>query len=230
MDSQLQFSLLSESIIRTLAYYDLFDYPLSASEIFYRLPTNHTSLHAVETELPLLERQAIVFRFGKYYSLQNNTALEHRRVNGNQLAEKFMRIAEEKAKLIARFPFVLSVMVSGSLSKGYADEQSDIDFFIITQPERLWIARMLLVLYKRIFLMNSHKYFCVNYFIDSSHLEIGEKNIFTATELTTLVPLSGVRYYRELINHNPWISQYFQFQTGFSARQRNSGKGVKKKT
>jgi len=209
MDSQLQLSQLAESIIRTLAYYDLFDYPLSATEIFCKLPTNHTSLRAVESELPMLEQQSIVFRFGKYYSLQNNQALEHRRVQGNQLAEKLMRIAMAKAKLIARFPFVLSVMVSGSLSKGYADEQSDIDFFIITQPGRLWIARMLLVLYKRIFLMNSHKYFCVNYFIDSAHLEIGEKNIFTATELATLIPLSGARYHQQLIEQNPWIEQYF---------------------
>src|SRR5690606_3777846 len=102
---------------------------------------------------------------------------------GNLMANKFSDIARKKAKLISQFPFVRGVMASGSLSKGYADEKSDIDFFIITIPNRLWIARTLLVLYKRIFLLNSHKFFCVNYFVDEKHLGIEEKNLFTATEL-----------------------------------------------
>ena len=81
--------------------------------------------------------------------------------------------------------------ISGSLSKGYYDDDGDIDFFIITSPKRLWIARTFLILYKKIFLLNSRKYFCVNYFISSNALEIEEKNIFTATELTTLLPMFG---------------------------------------
>ena len=230
MDNQLQLSPLSESIIQTLAYYDLFDYPLTATEIFSKLPTNHISLNDLESELPQLVNQSILFRFGMYYSLQNNIGLENRRVNGNILAKKFMKIAAAKANLIAGFPFIRSVMISGSLSKGYADEQSDIDFFIITQPERLWIARMLLVMYKRIFLLNSHKYFCINYFVDSAHLEISEKNIFTATELATLIPLNGSRYHRELLLHNRWIEHNFpNFKPEFTS-EKESHDGILKKT
>lgn len=88
------------------------------------------------------------------------------------------------------------------------DDKSDIDFFIITTPNRLWIARTLLVLYKRLFLFNSHKYFCVNYFIDSEHLEIEEKNIFTATELATLIPLCGEKFHRPLLERNHWLKSF----------------------
>jgi hypothetical protein len=103
---------------------------------------------------------------------------------------------------------VRSVMASGSLSKNYMDEKSDLDFFVITAPGRLWIARMFLILYKRIFLLNSHKHFCVNYFVDENHLEIEEKNIFTATELATLIPLAGKSYYPLLFQKNKWISEF----------------------
>ena len=99
-------------------------------------------------------------------------------------------------------------MVSGSLSKGHADPTSDIDFFIVTKPGRLWIARTLLVMYKRIWLLNSHKYFCVNYFVDSEHLDINEQNIYTAIELATLIPLYGHRCYLALIEKNDWIRTY----------------------
>jgi hypothetical protein len=71
------------------------------------------------------------------------------------------------------------------------------------------IARTLLVFYKRIFLFNSHKYFCVNYFVDSDHLVIEEKNLFTATELATLIPLSGASLYLKLQQANAWVTHMF---------------------
>lgn len=114
-----------------------------------------------------------------------------------------------RAKLISSFPFVRAVMISGSLSKGYMDEKSDFDFFIVTEKERLWIARTLLVMYKRIFLFNSHKYFCVNYFVDSAHLEIEEKNLFTATELATLIPIVDEGHYPALMSTNTWLASFF---------------------
>ena len=89
------------------------------------------------------------------------------------------------------------------------DAQSDLDFFIITEPKRLWIARTLLVMYKRLFLFNSHKHFCVNYFIDSAHLELEEKNLFTATELATAIPLYGTTYYNLLHRDNNWVRTAF---------------------
>ena len=89
------------------------------------------------------------------------------------------------------------------------DEKSDLDFFIITAPKRLWIARTLLVMYKRFFLFNSHKYFCVNYFVDEDHLEIEEKNLFTATELATVIPLYGQVHYTNLLKANPWLKRFF---------------------
>jgi hypothetical protein len=130
-------------------------------------------------------------------------------MRGNDLAEKLQPVAIRQARLIARFPFVRGVMASGSFSKGYMDQKSDLDFFIITEPKRLWIARTLLVFYKRLFLFNSHKYFCVNYFVDSEHLMIEEKNLFTATELATLIPLSGASLYLKLQEANAWITGMF---------------------
>ena len=122
-------------------------------------------------------------------------------------------LARKRAKFISKFPFVRAVMASGSLSKDYMDEHSDLDFFVITKPNRLWIARMLLTLYKKIFLFNSHKNFCINYYVDEEHLEIEEKNIFTATELATLIPLYGKEHYSRLMTANPWIKIYLPNHT-----------------
>jgi hypothetical protein len=89
------------------------------------------------------------------------------------------------------------------------DDEKDVDYFIIVRPERLWLARTILVLYKRIFLLNSYKYFCLNYFIDDEHLEIEQKNLFTATELFTLIPVTGSNYIRQFMEANAWVKEYF---------------------
>ena len=78
-------------------------------------------------------------------------------------------------KFISKFPYVRAILLSGSISKGYMDKDSDVDYFIITQPNRLWVTRLLLMLFKKIFLFNSRKVFCINYFVDSEKLEIEEK-------------------------------------------------------
>lgn len=200
---------LQERVLRTLLYYDIFRYPLNADEVYRFLGAKVTDCTAVNASLLSLKDCGIIFQFEDFYSVNADRALMDRRKKGNAMADKFLDIARKKAKLISKFPFVRGVLASGSLSKGYMDEKSDIDFFVVTVPNRLWIARTLLVMYKRIFLLNSHKYFCVNYLVDENHLEIEEKNLFTATELATVLPLYGSKQYHELHQFNPWLKNFF---------------------
>jgi hypothetical protein len=202
-------SHIEEKIILTLLYFDVFNYPLKVDEIYRFLGTNHCTESDIKKDLLELKRKKVVYQFSELFSLQNNEFNALRRIRGNSQAEKYLPIAKQKAKVISRFPFVRGVLASGSLAKGYMDSNSDLDFFIITEPGRLWIARTLLVMYKRIFLFNSHKHFCVNYFIDADHLEIEEKNLFTATELATAIPLYGTTYYNLLHDNNPWVTSAF---------------------
>src|SRR5688572_17576678 len=132
--------VMEKHILSTLLYYDIFNYPLKADEVYRFLGTNHTSEDGVRNALGKLVNQNRVFQFGDLFSVQNQESLAHRRLDGNAEAKKFIPIATQKAKHIARFPFVRAVMSSGSLSKGYMDEKSDLDFFIVTKPGRLWIA------------------------------------------------------------------------------------------
>ncbi|MFZ6013780.1 MAG: nucleotidyltransferase domain-containing protein [Bacteroidota bacterium] len=199
---------LDQHVIKTLLYYDIFNYPLRVEEIVRFLGTPHHQ-HDIQWRLNELAEQGFIFKFGDLFSIQNNIDHVSRRLKGNEEAQRYLPLAKKMAKLISRFPFVRAVMASGSLSKNYMDENCDLDFFIVTETGRLWVTRMLLVLYKRIFLFNSHKHFCVNYFVDTHHLEIEEKNLFTATELATVLPLQGVKFYHELHAANPWVTQFF---------------------
>ena len=88
--------------------------------------------------------------------------------------------------MLFQFPFVRGVFISGSLSKRCAAEKEDVDYFIVTSANRLWIARTIMHLYKKLtYLRGRQDRYCMNYFIDEEALEIKEKNIFTAVEMIT---------------------------------------------
>jgi len=196
------------SIIKLLLYYDIFDHPLTLEEIIMNCNIDDGP-SGQPGNLEELAGKGFVYGINGYYSARNDLSLIEKRRNGSELAAGFLPKAYKMAKFISSFPFVRSVSLSGSISKDFMDDKKDIDYFIIVRPERLWLARTILILYKRIFLLNSHKYFCLNYFIDDEHLEIEQKNIFTATELFTLIPVTGEECIRKLIQANSWVNEYF---------------------
>nr|WP_247672686.1 nucleotidyltransferase domain-containing protein [Aquimarina sp. MMG016] len=187
-----------------MLYFSIFKYPLSAKEIY--LFSNAATEKEITDELNYLQDKGVVSNSESYYFLDNNIQTVSRRMKGNKYAKSVMNKAVRKGVFISKFPFVKAVGISGALSKNYHDEDSDVDFFIITEPKRLWIARTLLVLYKKVFLFNSRKFFCINYFISEDKLKIKEQNIFTATELLTLIPISGD--FDAFYESNQWVSKF----------------------
>lgn len=200
---------LHASIIKLLLYYDVFDYPLSKEEIILNCNLAGES-YCTQGILEELTNKGLIYRLDGYYSVRYEPSLIDRRNNGNKMAAGSLPKAIKMAKFISAFPFIRSVSLSGSISKNYMDSRTDIDYFIITSPKKLWLARTILIMYKKIFLHNSHKYFCLNYFIDFEHLEIEQKNIFTATEIFTLIPVTGKTYFDQFIEANSWVKSYFK--------------------
>lgn len=197
-----------ESILKTLVYFDIFHYPLTREEIL-RFLDKEVSPAALEEWLQHLIGRGLVFRFSDFYSIQNNPLLAHRRREGNLRAERLLEKAHRIGNFLYKFPYVRAIGVSGSLSKNFADERSDIDFFIITQTNRLWIARTLMHLFKKLtFLTGRQHMYCMNYYIDEQALALDDKNIFTAIELKTVLPVSGEKSMHAFFAANPWAQQW----------------------
>lgn len=202
--------------LKTILYFSIFKYPLKLEEICRFNPDKDRQ--KIETELARLVEQKIIFKVDDFYLTDCDPTCIEKRKKGNLLAADALMIARKRARFISRFPFVEGVGVSGSLSKGYYDAQSDIDFFVITAHGKLWITRSMLMLYKKIFLLNSRKYFCINYFMSSANLEIEEKNRFTATEIRTLIPFQGRDTLAAFYHQNRWVSGLFgEFEPSLDA-------------
>ena len=200
---------IDKDILATLTYFNMFDYPLKKREIFSFL-SHSDDFPEFDRTLENLVNASIVFRVGEFYCLQNNQKIAERRSIGNAKATRMLRKAERVAGIISVFPYVKGVAVSGSLSKYFADENADIDFFIITAANRLWLSRTILHLLKKIsFLFKMQDLFCMNYFIDEAEPCIVEKNFYTAMEIVTILPLRGKKAFDNFYTVNDWTRIFF---------------------
>jgi hypothetical protein len=196
------------AILRTLLYFDIFGHPLEKTELYNLIGTN-PGRDDFEVEFEALLKQQLIGMKSGYVYLVNGTSSIDERIKKLKRSIKYRRIARFMASLIYWHPFVRGVLISGSLSKNAPSKKDDIDFFVIAQPGRIWICKTFLMLFKKLFLLNSKKYFCINYVIDTETLEIPEKNIFTATELAFLIPLKNPPLCEKFLNSNTWVQSFF---------------------
>jgi hypothetical protein len=194
------------AIVRALLYFDVFGHPLREDEIarFIGLPGVRPDV--LHNELLHLCAEGMIQRHGEHFGFGNVKAAVTKRDDDNARAQARMNKAFRMSRLIGRFPFVRAVMLSGSISKGCLAKDGDIDYFIITEPGRLWVARTLLILFKKVFLLNSRRDFCLNYFVDTEHLAIEDRNLFTATEVMTLIPTYDARTCEAFFLANTWAA------------------------
>ncbi len=212
---------LNADILKTLLYYDIWHHPLTAEEIFSFLPSNSITPEDFKQLLRTVEPQGPVLHHEGYYFVRGKTkaVIEFRR-DKERHARSMWRMAAFSAWIIKQFPFVRGVFVSGDLSKNVTNAESDVDFFILTEPGRLWITRTLLIAFKKLFLLNRKKYFCINYLSSTRNLRFDEQNLFTATEVATLKPLYNSSLFHKYIEANKWINNYFpNFEIRTAKRQ-----------
>jgi hypothetical protein len=197
---------LKTEILKYICYFDIFSHPLQKRELLRLCATNEADLSAA---LKDLEAQGVLTTANDYYSIQENiqTLISDRKAKEKR-AEKYFEKLPFYARLIRAFPFVKGIAISGSLSKNVMHDDGDIDYFIITDKGRLWICRTFLVVFKKIFLLNSKKYFCVNYFVDEENLFIPDENIFTAFEIQYLLPVYNNELIGKFRTANNWSTKF----------------------
>jgi len=166
----------------------------------------------VQTALAKLIGEGYVCAEDDFVWVMNDSNIINVRLQGNQSAEKYLKIARKQARLLSWFPFIKCICVSGSLSKLYMDDHSDIDYFIIAKKRRLWLTKLLMsVIVETLELLGLQKYFCPNYIITEKNLAISDRNVYTAMEIITLIPLYNEAEYDRFLQENHWITEYFPF-------------------
>jgi hypothetical protein len=201
---------LQVPVIRVLAYYDMFRYPLTADEIFTFLPTDGADELELAGALHNFALDGILGVSKGYYFLPHrDSSVVERRLEMEEQGEKMWRIAQFVGRLMSHVPFVRGVFISGQLCRYLAEKGSDIDFFIVTDPDRLWIVRTFFVTLRRTLLFNRRKFLCTNYFVTTTNLDVRERNQYVACEVASLKPVVNRKLFEEFIGRNRWIESFY---------------------
>lgn len=228
-------SLLEHALVATLAYSDSFESPLLFEELCQRclfLPsasdeqrrvTSSEKRQRVKKALEQLKKRSIVQsevdKAGDmYYSLSGRGELIEKRRTRQVLAEQKQSEIDQVVMFLTKLPWVSAVYLTGSMAMGSATPESDIDFMIVTHPNRLWITRILVSVFaqlqgkRRSWNHEEPGSWCFNLWLDTDHLGVEEskRDVYRAYELlqarllfdkeNTAVCLAG---------ENKWIQQFF---------------------
>ena len=209
-------SNLEEGCLLALKYFGIFRYPLKLEEIHIFNPSKAT-LEETRSALEDLLAEGIIYQSGQFYMPVKDEDWVPAREKANEKAFQLLAKTGKFGSIIAAFPFVRGIAISGSLSKFSATENPDIDYFIITEADRLWIARTMLHLFKKLTFITGHQhYFCMNYFIDTKSLTISHPNLYSAIEAVTLLPLYNAPLFELFNNENRWTRDYLPNHPGLA--------------
>src|SRR5207302_681992 len=190
-------------ILQAVAYADIFDYALTVDEAHRYLvgaPTSRGTVRGVLTSSKLIPR--VLNRSGRYLTLVGREATIETRRRRAAVSSAYWRRAIRYGRLIGGLPFVRMVAVTGGLAMdNVADD--DIDYMVVTAPGRLWLCRALVVGLVRAAELRGVT-LCPNYFLSERALALDEQNLFTAHEVTQMVPLTGSPIYERFRALNQW--------------------------
>jgi hypothetical protein len=214
---------LYKSILATVVYYDILDYPLTSFEIRkYLISYNiekkegdgkKNSLTEVINALESDELQKHIEQYQGFYFLRGRRKLVDERIEKNKLSEEKFKIAKRIARLTRFVPYVRMIAVTGRVAMKNAERKSDIDFLVVLEKGRIFTGRTLVTLLIHLLGRRRHKMkiknrICLNYFISTDQLEIGQKDLFSSSEYSFIVPLFGRETFSDFQRSNGWIKKY----------------------
>ena len=197
---------LEAAVLQAIVYADVFDYALTVPEIQRYLVGMQASLREVEHAVEALTPQLLQVIRG-FVVLEGREHSVETRVQRAAHAALLWPKAQRYGRLISDLPFVRMVAITGALAVDNVQPGADIDYLIVTEPGRLWLCRAVIIALVRL-AQRRGDVVCPNYLISERALVLQERNLYTAHELTQMVPISGQTAYTCMRRLNAWTQQF----------------------
>lgn len=199
---------LEQAVLDTVAYGDIFQYPLTQNEVYrYLVGCKASPLEVSLTLQKLISIPGLLDYQDGYYTLAGKKTLVAVRQKRRETTARLWPKALYYGSWMAKLPFIRMVAITGSLAMDNLDLDGDLDFMVVTRGGRLWLARAMVILLVR---WAAHRgvTLCPNYFLSEEALALSDQNLFTAHELVQMVPISGMNTFARLQQLNPWVETF----------------------
>ena len=204
---------LERACVETVAYADVFDCALTEAELHRYLVGVEADRAAVRTALASHRVGGFLRRSGAHVTLAGRETLAERRRECAEHGARLWPLAARYGALLAQFPFVRLVAVSGALAVDNASEHGDVDYFIVTEPDRLWLCRGLVIGVVR-WAARRGVTLCPNYLVSERVLALDPPSLFVAHEVTQMVPVGHSAVYGRFRRLNRWTDRFLPNAVG----------------
>lgn len=208
---QTQEQNLNRAILETVARFDIFNFPLTNFEIWQFLEVKATYEEIIKN----LDKTILEKKQG-FYFLPNREGLITVRQERYREAEKKIKIAKKRLKLIAWIPSIKFIALANIIGPHNLKQETDLDLFIITKANRLWLTKFLATIILKLTNLrptekNSKNKLCLSFLVDETALDLtacrlNNEDWYFTYWLTGLMPLHGdFKAYQTLLKANPWF-------------------------
>lgn len=197
-----------ERILRLMAYFDIFSHPLSEEEIRRMAFGAAVELAVVRDALGRLTDAGRMHQQGDHYFLPGRADGVPLRQEKAARARALWAEVPDSVRLLASFPFVRGLSITGTLAKDAVGEDADIDFVVFTAQDRVWVCRTLISLARRLMPVEQRERCCANVFLSEHSLGYDQQTPYVAAEIglsrPVLNPALGARFFEE----NRWLRAF----------------------
>ena len=206
-----------QALCATIAYFSLFQFPLKKQELSQWLLRYSLKEDDI---VQLLERISSIEEKNGYVFFKEENKFISIREKNNRKIEKSCKKAYRFVPLLRLVPFVRGVSLCNNLPFWITQEQSDIDLFIVTSRDHLFLARFLVTMLFHILGVRRHgtkikNRFCLSFYategnLDFSTIALTPQDIYLAYWTLGLTPIFGEKIYDRIVKENKsWLSEYF---------------------
>ncbi len=209
-----------EAILKTLAYHDVFAYPLKESELQHLLiSSTRLSEKALHQQLLDLVAKGTVGQRDDFFFLKGCAYTVLLREAKEALTLRRQKRAHLVAFLARLVPWIKMVALTGKTAVGGCEKADDIDWLIVTSPKRLWLSRLFLVTLLRLTgqYRTPKKYagkICPNTWLTAASLKIAKetRDVYLAHEIAQMVLLwDREGTYRRFLQDNGWVRLFLPY-------------------
>ena len=229
---------LKSPILKTLAYFDLFDYPLTLLEIQKWLwEEKEEDLEKIKQTLDASPQ--IDSREG-FYFLKGREGIVRQRKNRYVTAQKKFKKRLPYIRLLTWLPHVKAIFVVNNLAIANAGINSDIDLMIISQDNKIWTTRMFTTTLMKIFGLRpspqkNKDQLCLSIYLTESNLDLENYKInpndihftYWADQIFPIYDPNKLE--KKYLNKNAWIKKQlpasFGYETAWPRTIKQSGFG-----
>ncbi len=201
-----ELSSLQRAILLTVLYSDLFDYPLTEAELHRYLTVPHPGADAFEAEMAGLTGRRITRTDGLICLRGREDIVDVRRRRGQTREQRWIP-AQRFARWLRYVPFLRMAAVCGSQAAGNPRADADVDFFLVTEPNRLWTVQVCSMFLRRVASLLSVR-ICPNYILTKDSLDVTSHDLYHAREVAQTVPMWGGSTYAAFREANRWIERF----------------------